>query len=138
MHDALGKHQPTAPLDTFVGRGRCTCKRQRQLKAHEQEIYGVPIPSAVGDSSQQSFKDCGGSDKNTVSIDLTQRLVKTSIEEVSQTCSLTSADGNAVTYQHCNADMLENTINDVVPPIAVSPRRHVLMDLLVHRDQTIS
>ena len=60
----------------FEGRGRRTCKRQRQLKAHEQEMYGVPIPSVVRDSSQQSFKDSGGSDKNTVFSDVTQGQLK--------------------------------------------------------------
>ncbi|PWA83131.1 DNA helicase PIF1, ATP-dependent [Artemisia annua] len=114
MHDALGKHLPSAPLDTFVGRGRRTCKRQRQLKAHEQEMYGVPIPSVVSDSSQQSFKHSGGSDKNTVFSDVTQ-------EEVTQSCLFTSANGNAVTHQHCDADMLENATNDAVPSIGVPP-----------------
>lgn len=60
----------------FEGRGRRACKQQRQLKSAEQEVYGVPTPSVIGDSSHQLSEQCSGSNKNDVASDLSQHKLR--------------------------------------------------------------
>ncbi|PWA47203.1 helitron helicase-like domain-containing protein [Artemisia annua] len=55
VHNGLGSHEPNVPLDTFIGRGRRTSKRQRELK-------------------EQRFKGCGSSSQNSAFGDVPKRM----------------------------------------------------------------
>ncbi|PWA62808.1 helitron helicase-like domain-containing protein [Artemisia annua] len=55
VHNGLGSHEPNVPLDTFIGRGRRTSKRQRELK-------------------EQRFKECGSSSQNSAFGDVPKRM----------------------------------------------------------------
>ncbi|PWA80928.1 helitron helicase-like domain-containing protein [Artemisia annua] len=55
VHNGLGSHEPNVSLDTFIGRGRRTSKRQRELK-------------------EQRFKGSGGSTQNSAFGDVPKRM----------------------------------------------------------------